>query len=121
MSIKSAKILSGLLLVPVAIASASDVSGAVASAEGNSGSKVNNELNIQRIPSKEEWRNQVHYIEKFWLHPDALGKMDPGEFPTWRCNNGNAVDGKECRIESLPKWVNGAQDIPADLCIRGPV
>ena len=110
MSIKSAKILSGLLLIPVAMASASDVSGAVASAEGNSGSKVNNELNIQRIPSKEEWRNQVHYIEKFWLHPDALGKMDPGEFPTWRCNNGNAVDGKECRIESLPKWVNGAQD-----------
>lgn len=52
---------------------------------------------MDRLPTVERWR---YHLEKellpFWLHPSAKG-LRPGDFPTYRANNGEMLD-----LDNLP-------------------
>lgn len=59
------------------------------------------------LPSGDVWlRHATRDLLPFWTHPDAMG-VPPGEFPTFRCNDGRLFDpGKPCpELASPPDWI----------------
>lgn len=59
------------------------------------------------LPSLARWRQHVtDEVLPFWSTPDALG-TPPGNFPTWRCNDGRVFDkAAPCReLAEGPAWL----------------
>jgi mannose/cellobiose epimerase-like protein (N-acyl-D-glucosamine 2-epimerase family) len=62
---------------------------------------------VTLLPSLERWHEHVtRELLPFWTHPDALG-TPPGNFPTFRCNDGSAYSAeKPCpELADAPAWL----------------
>ena len=61
---------------------------------------------IENLPSAEQWKEHISLLEKYWVHPDALGNP-AGYFPTWRCNDGSLRHADSpCSDEAdVPGWM----------------
>jgi mannose/cellobiose epimerase-like protein (N-acyl-D-glucosamine 2-epimerase family) len=62
---------------------------------------------VALLPDTERWRTHVTAeLLPFWTHPDALG-TPPGNFPTFRCNDGSAYrPAAPCpELARAPAWL----------------
>jgi mannose/cellobiose epimerase-like protein (N-acyl-D-glucosamine 2-epimerase family) len=69
---------------------------------------ANPEDPVALLPSLERWHAHVtRELLPFWTHPDALG-TPPGNFPTFRCNDGSAyrADAPCPELADAPPWLS---------------
>ncbi|MBQ8708819.1 MAG: hypothetical protein IJ523_12095 [Succinivibrionaceae bacterium] len=62
------------------------------------------------LPDDAMWRRQADDLRKYWVHPDALGR-NPGQFPTWRCNDGSLRSNGLCADEEAKKIFSRMPDL----------
>ena len=67
---------------------------------------------VADLPASQVWLDHLQQdLLPFWTLPDALG-TPPGNFPTYRCNNGHAANPERpCpELVQRPNWMEGSID-----------